>query len=125
MTAIEPIPTTRETLLAFRISGQIGKDDMHCMAEIANAAFDRHGTVDMLLIFETFAGRDTGALFDAEALKAQARSLAKVGRYVVVGAPDSARAMIEAMDAVIPVKAMTFDRGDEEKAWIELAARPA
>ena len=125
MQAIHPIPTTRETLLAFRISGKVGKEDMHGMAEMANAAFDRHGTVDMLLIFENFAGQDAGALFDAEALKAQVRSVAKVGRYVVVGAPDSARAMIEAMDAVIPVEAMTFDKGDEEKAWVELGARPA
>ena len=125
MHAIHPIPTTRESLLAFRISGKVGKEDMHAMAETANAAFDRHGTVDMLLIFESYAGRDTGALFDVEAMKAQVRSLAKLGRYVVVGAPDSARAMIETMNAVIPVEAMTFDKGDEEKAWVELGARPA
>ena len=125
MTAIHPVATTRENLLAFRISGRVDKEDMHGMAEMANAAFDRFETVDMLLIFEEFAGRDTGAMFDAEAMKAQFRSVAKVGRYVVVGAPESARTMIEAMDAVIPVKAMTFDRGDEEKAWVELGARPA
>lgn len=125
MNAIRQIQTTRENLLAFRISGKVEKDDMHEMAEMANAAFDRHGTVDMLLIFENFAGRDTGALFDGEAMKAQFRSLVNLGRYVVVGAPDSARSMIETMNSVIPVKAMTFDKGDEEKAWVELGARPA
>jgi hypothetical protein len=72
------------------------------MAEMANAAFDRHDTVDMLLIFENFAGQDTGALFDAEAMKAQFRSLANVGRYVVVGAPDSARSDDRDDGAVIP-----------------------
>jgi hypothetical protein len=125
MHAIQPIPTTRENLIAFRISGRVEKDDMHGMAEIANAAFDSHGTVDMLLIFENFEGSDAGAMFDGEAMKAQFRSLVKVGRYVVVGAPESAESMIQTMDAVIPVEAMTFDKGDEEKAWIELGARPA
>jgi len=125
MHAIHPVPTTRDNLLAFRIAGRVEKEDMHAMAEMADAAFDRFETVDMLLIFENFAGRDTGALFDGEAMKAQFRSVAKVGRYVVVGAPDSARAMIETMGSILPVKAMTFDKGDEEKAWVELDARPA
>jgi hypothetical protein len=125
MHAVHPVPTTREDLLAFRISGRVEKDDMHEMAELANAVFDRHETVDILLIFENFAGRDTGGLFDAEAMKAQFRSLSNLGRYVVVGAPDSARRMIETMGSVIPVKAMTFDKGDEEKAWVELGARPS
>jgi hypothetical protein len=125
MHAVQPVPTTRDNLLAFRISGRVEKEDMHRMAEMANAAFDRFATVDMLLVFENFAGRDTGALFDGAAMEAQFRSIANVGRYVVVGAPDSARAMIEAMGSILPVKAMTFDKGDEEKAWVELGARPA
>jgi hypothetical protein len=125
MPAIRHVPTTRDNLLAFRVSGRVGKEDMHRMAEMANAAFDRFETVDMLLIFENFAGQDTGALFDGEAMKAQFRSLANVGRYIVVGAPDSARAMIETMGSILPIKAATFDKGDEEKAWVELDARPA
>jgi hypothetical protein len=125
MQAVHPVPTTREDLLAFRITGKVEKEDMHEMAEMANAAFDRHETVDMLLIFDNFSGPDTGALFDGEAMKAQFRALTNVDRYVVVGAPDSARSMIETMGAIIPVTAMTFDKGDEEKAWVELGARPA
>ena len=125
MHAVRPVPTTRDNLLAFRISGRVEKDDMHRMAEMANAAFDRHETVDMLLIFENFAGQDMVALFDGEAMKAQFRSVANLGRYVVVGAPDSARAMIETLGSILPIKAMTFDKGDEEKAWVELDARPA
>ena len=125
MRAVHPIPTSRDTLLAFRIRGKVTKEDMHEMAERTNAAFDRFETVDMLLIFDDFAGQETGAVFDAEAMKAQFRSLLNVGRYVVVGAPESARNLIEAMGAILPVKAMTFDKGDEETAWAELDARPA
>jgi hypothetical protein len=124
MTAVLHTPTTRDDLVAFRVTGTVSKDDMHEMAERTNAAFDRHDTVDMLIVFERFDGQDTGAMFDGEAMKAQFRSLAKVGRYVVVGAPDSARSLIETMGSVLPVKAMTFDAGDEEKAWVELGARP-
>jgi len=125
MQAVHHVPTTRPNLLAFRILGKVTKEDMHQMAEMANAAFDRFETVDMLLVFDHFAGQDTGTLFDGEAMKAQFRSIMNVGRYVVVGAPESARALIEGMGAMLPVKAMTFDKGDEEKAWVELDARPA
>lgn len=124
MTAVLHTPTTRDDLVAFRVTAKVSKDDMHEMAERTNAAFDRHDTVDMLIVFERFEGQDTGAMFDGEAMKAQFRSLAKVGRYVVVGAPDSARSLIETMGSVLPVKAITYDSGDEEKAWDELGARP-
>jgi hypothetical protein len=95
------------------------------MAEMANAAFDRFETVDMLLIFDNFDGQETGALFDLESIKAQFRSIMNVGRYVVVGAPESARALIEGMGAILPLKAMTFDKSEEELAWVELEAHPA
>jgi hypothetical protein len=125
MRAVHPEPTTRENLLAFRITGKVTKEDMHHMAEMANAAFDRFETVDMLLIFDNFDGQETGALFDLESIKAQFRSIINVGRYVVVGAPESARALIEGMGAILPLKAMNFDKGEEELAWVELEARPA
>jgi hypothetical protein len=125
MRAVHPEPTTRENLLAFRITGKVTKEDMHHMAEMANAAFDRFETVDMLLIFDNFDGEETGALFDLEGIKAQFRAILNVGRYVVVGAPESARTLIEGMGAILPLKAMTFDKGEEELAWVELEARPA
>lgn len=125
MRAVHPEPTTRENLLAFRITGKVTKEDMHQMAQMANAAFDRFETVDMLLIFDNFDGEETGALFDLEGIRAQFRAILNVGRYVVVGAPESARALIEGMGAMLPLKAMTFDKGEEELAWVELEARPA
>jgi hypothetical protein len=125
MRAVHPEPTTRENLLAFRITGKVTKEDMHHMAEMANAAFDRFETVDMLLIFDNFDGEETGALFDLEGIKAQFRAILNVGRSVVVGAPESARSLIEGMGAMLPLKAMTFDKGEEELAWVELEARPA
>jgi hypothetical protein len=125
MRAVHPQPTTQPNLLAFRITGKVTKEDMHQMAQMANAAFDRFETVDMLLIFDNFDGEETGALFDLAGLKAQFRAILNVGRYVVVGAPESARALIEGMGAMLPLKAMTFDKGEEELAWVELKARPA
>jgi hypothetical protein len=124
MRAVHPVTTTRDNLLAFRITGKVTKEDMHQMAHMANAAFDRFETVDMLLIFDNFDGEETGALFDLEGIKAQFRAILNVGRYVVVGAPESARALIEGMGAMLPIKAMTFDKGEEELAWVELEARP-
>lgn len=124
MRAVHPVQTTRDNLLAFRITGKVTKEDMHEMAEMSNTAFDRFETVDMLLIFDNFDGQELGALFDIESMKAQFRSIMNVGRYVVVGAPESARALIEGMGAILPLKAMTFDKADERLAWAELGAQP-
>ena len=44
MRAVHPETTTRDNLLAFRITGKVTKEDMHHMAEMANAAFDRFET---------------------------------------------------------------------------------
>lgn len=125
MSAITPVPATRDDLYAFRISGEVGRDDMAAMARRMNDAFGRHDSVDMLLIFDDFDGRSTGAGLDPEVLKAEFRSLSNVNRYVVVGAPAAARGFLEAMGRLIPVEARTYDRGDVEKAWADLGARPA
>lgn len=122
---ISEIATDTPSVFAFRIRGTVRADDLRRMAERMNAAFDRHDTAHMLLIFDGYEGQETGAGFDWETLKAQFRSLGKVGKYAVVGAPDGARKMIETMDAINPVDAKTFDREDEAAAWRFVGSRPA
>lgn len=115
--AITRRPQPRPTLLAFEIAGKISKADIEDMARQVEAAFDTHDRIDMLLIMIDFEGMDVGAVFDREALSAQARSVRHVQKYGVVGAPTWARAMIEFSDFLSPVDAKTFDLGDEAAAW--------
>lgn len=123
--SITPIVVDNPTVYAFEIRGHVTDDDMEAMAETMNAAFDAHeGKVDMLLVFEGFQGSDRDVLFDWDVMKAQFRSLSKVDRYVVVGAPQRARSMIERGGALSPVDTYTFDSVELDKAYRLLDTSP-
>jgi len=119
------IATTRSDLYAFRIDGEVGSDEMERMAETMNEAFDKHdGKVDMLMIFEFFNGSETGSLLDGDVIASRFRSITNVDRYVVVGAPDQARSLIETMGKLMPVEPVTYPLERLDDAWRLLDAQP-
>ena len=118
--SVVEVATSREDLFAFRITKEVTHDDMTALAEYVNGIFDSHDSVDLMMIFDRYDGAEAGASLSWEALKSRFRSLVKVNRYVVVGVPESAAALIEAMGTLIPVKAETYD--EELAAWRALDA---
>jgi hypothetical protein len=110
--SIQKIGTTRPDLYAFRISGEITRDDMNDMATHMNDVFDKQEEVDMLLYFKDFEGSEAGSGLSVEALRSQFRALNSVRRYVVANAPESAGQMVEAMGKLLPVDAESFDDMD-------------
>lgn len=119
------MPTDRSDLYAFEIRGEVSEEAMESMARTMNAAFDAHEEkVDMLLVFRDFDGSEAGATFDVDVIASRLRALTNVARYVVVGAPDSANAMIETMATLMPVEAHTFPLHRLDEAWTLLGARP-
>lgn len=84
-----------------------------------------HGTIDMLIIMSNYEGAELGAAFDGYANSSMARSVAHINRYVVVGAPMLAEAMINLSGIVLPVESKTFALGEEAAAWAFLAQRPS
>ena len=124
--AVRQIATTDPNAYAFEIDGVISKAEMHAMGETMNAAFDASdGKVGLMLIFRRFESPEPGASLDWETVTSRFRSVAKLDRYVVVGAPDGAETMIQAMGKVLPLAARTFDLHEIDAAWAALGARPA
>ncbi len=115
--AVCPIPVAEPSVLAFRLTGRLGRADMAFMGGVANRAFDRLSVVDMILIFEPEAEIAFSSMASATAFRAELRALGKVRRYVTLGAPTAARWMIEVMDLVTPPDAQTFEREEEAAAW--------
>lgn len=116
----------RADLFAFEIKDRITEPDIEWMSSIVDAGMKAHDTIDMLLIMSNYEGSDLGARFDGYATKVMARSVAHIRKYVVVGAPLLARAMITLSGVVMPVETKTFDLADEADAWAYLAeAGPA
>lgn len=122
--AITQIPTDSKFVFAFRIHGEITSDDMSQMSERMNAAYDAHDQdLSLLLIFDDYRGSEFGAGLNVESIKAQFRALARLKKYVVVGAPETTASMIRTFGAFLPVDALTYDIEDEELAWREVGAR--
>lgn len=71
--AIAEVLTSRPDIFAFEVRGRIHAADIEAMARTLESAFDRLGTVDILIVMRHWDGLDMGAAFDGEALKAQAR----------------------------------------------------
>lgn len=115
--AITRLPTTRSDLFAFEVRGRIEKYDITQMARTLEAAFTRHDKVDILILVKDWEGIAAGAVFDSEALAAQARANTHVRRYAVVGAPAWASMMINLFSPLTPVEEKTFALAEEREAW--------
>ncbi|MCJ2099477.1 STAS/SEC14 domain-containing protein [Methylobacterium sp. E-046] len=116
----------RADLIAFEIKDKITKPDIEWMSAITDEAMKAHGKIDMLLIMSNYEGSALDAKFDGYANEVKVRSVAHIRKYVVVGAPMFARAMIKLSGTVIPVETKTFDLAEEAAAWAYLSeAGPA
>ncbi|WOI57090.1 STAS/SEC14 domain-containing protein [Palleronia sp. LCG004] len=121
---VREAPTTENDVFAFHIMGEVSAEDMEAMGAYMNEQFETHDNVSMLMIFDRFEGSETGASFQWETLKSRFRSLGKVDKYVVVGAPDGPSRMIEWMGKILPIEAKTFPREQTDEAWAFVGARP-
>lgn len=121
--SIAALPAMRPDLLAFEIRSKIEKEDIEWMARRVEEGFERFDTIDMMIVIPHYEGAELGAVFDAEALKAQMRSARHVRRYAVVGAPAWAEAMINLLSPLSPVEAKTFAAGEADAArrWVDEA----
>ncbi|XYD09100.1 STAS/SEC14 domain-containing protein [Methylobacterium sp. NMS12] len=112
--------TPRPDLLAFEITDKVTKPDIEWMSAITDEAMKAHDKIDMLIIMSNYEGTELAASFDSYANSVKARSVAHINRYVVVGAPTLAKAMINLSGMFLPVEAKTFDLADEAEAWAYL-----
>ncbi len=109
--------------LAFRVGGRVTEPEMKMLSDRVLEAFDQFDTIDLVLIFDRFEGAEKGAGINWPSLKARSASLWNVRAYVVAGAPDSARAMIEGIGKLLPIDARTFDTEAEARAFLEAQPR--
>ena len=115
----------RPDLLAFEIADKVTKDDIEWMSAITDEAMKTHDKIDMLIIMSNYEGTELAASLDGYANSVKARSVAHINRYVVVGAPTLAKAMINLSGLVLPVESKTFDLDEEAAAWNYLANKPS
>ena len=110
-------PSPRPDLLAFEVRGKVTKSDIAWMASAVDDAMKVFGEIDMLIIMSDFEGAELGAVLDGYAVGVEARSVAHIRRYVVVGPPAWVKAMVTFSGFVLPLETRTFDLEEENRAW--------
>ena len=78
-----PIPTSRESLCAFRITDRLDASDIRFIGQICTRAGDRFGTVDVLLQFDAIASLPPAEFW----LPLKVRRLALVGAVEALTGP--------------------------------------
>lgn len=118
---VRRVQESRPDLLTFEILGQLDGEDMRYMADQVDEAFERHGKIDMLILFRRFEGATAAAAVEPQVLKVEFASIVHVRRYGVVGAPKWADAMITMGGWVTPIDSRTFDNDEEAlaRAWMD------
>lgn len=114
---IVALDSPRPDLLVFEVRGRIERPDIEWMADRVSASFDHFDESDLLIVMRGFDGVAPGAILDLKALSTETRSLLKVRRYGVVGAPAWARVLIETARFVTPVDSRTFPEAELAEAW--------
>ncbi|WP_193176584.1 STAS/SEC14 domain-containing protein [Oricola nitratireducens] len=118
--SIRPLATDRDDLYAFEVVGRLNADDVRDTYAILMDAYDRHGTIDLMVTLEKFDGFEWRAAFEDTTRAAKTRSLKHIRRYAVVGGPGWIRSLVELFDPLFHVEMRTFGGGEEEKAlaWL-------
>ncbi|MEL6646175.1 MAG: STAS/SEC14 domain-containing protein [Pseudomonadota bacterium] len=119
------VPTTSPNVYAFRIDGHVDSDTMSALAKYMNDVFDSKDEISILFDLSGFEGADTGSILDGDVLKSRVQALSKVDKYAVIGAPEHAELMINAMNKIVPVDAQTFDKFESGAAWSFVGTKPA
>ncbi len=125
MGMISEIPSSKPNVFAFRLSGELSKDDLVSMAETMLNAFEQHPSINMLLVFDDYEGTQIAAGMHGSVLKAQLKGVSKVDKYAVVGAPGVAEKIVELSDVIMPVASASFSADELGKAWAFVGADPA
>ena len=105
------------------MSGHASAEDLEHMARPVRAALDAGEEIVLLVLLEPHPDDALGALADAATMRTCLGSLEGVSRYVVVGDPDEAEALLAGLNLVVPVEARTYDREEADEAWKYVGAR--
>lgn len=119
------IQTTSSNVFAYEIDGRLREKDIKEAVKEFTTYLEREGNVDVLARLTNFSGFDLAAVFDDELVKMKYRSLSKVSKYAVVGAPTWMQNLMELIAPLLSTKVRFFDREDEADAWDWIGARQA
>ena len=122
---IRQIPADRGDLYIFEVTGHMNAEDVRRVYATLNDAYDKLGTIDLMVKLTDYEGFDWKAAFADTTYTAKTRSLKHIRRYAVVGGPAWIRSLIDVFDPFFHVEMQTFETGQDDEALAWLNEKPA
>lgn len=120
---LREISTTDPGTLAFALTGPVTGADIEAIAPRLRTAYDRHGSVNLLMRMEA-SYRFRLDVFSKQLADLKTDALAHVERYALVGASDWVETATEWAQPLLKMDVRFFDRDDEDAAWDWLGSAP-
>ena len=121
--AIHFMPTSKDTVFAFEVNGQISAAEMPAVIKEFENYLDRHDKVRLFNRMTGFSGFDPAILLQSGLVPMKLAALQKVERYAIVGAPSWMRRIIEALEPMfVDMSIRGFSADQEAQAWLWLDA---
>ena len=119
------IQTTDDKVFAYEVNGHVSESDIKSTVAAANAAFEKHDKVNVLVRMKDFNGFDLSSLFNEDLIKTKYKSLSKVEKYAVIGPKPWMRNLLELINPLFKIETRIFETSDEQAAWDWVGANQA
>lgn len=124
-TGLRLIQTTKPSVVAFEITGQVGDAEIKTLAAAMRDAFKSHERINMFARMSGYTGFDLAAFLNEDLYTVKLKGLTKVDKYAVVDPKPWIRNWIELVNPLFKVDARIFDASEEKAAWDWVGAAPA
>jgi hypothetical protein len=116
---IEPLVSTSDKVLAFKLSGKLHDEDYKTFVPMVDDAITRHGKVRLLAMFHDFHGWDAHALWDD--IKFSTTHCNKIERIALVGETKWEEWMAKVCKPFTMAAIRYFDASqlDAARQWLE------
>ena len=120
---LEEIPTSSAGVVAFALTGPITGADIDHVAPKLSAAYENHGTVNLLMRLEGDY-RFRLDVLSGPLAQLKTEALGRIERYAVVGAPVWMQSAAGLVAPLLKLDLHFFEREDEAAAWDWVGAQP-
>lgn len=123
--SIHFLQTTNENVFAYQVEGRLRSKDVRAAVEAFKPYLERESKVNVLGKLNGFSGFDLLALFEDDYIKLNFKSMSKVDKYALIGAPGWMRNFLELVAPLTSITIRAFDPSEEDAAWEWVGARQA
>lgn len=121
--AIRMLETDKPNVVAFEIDGQITMEDVNRVIDIFRPILKNQEKICVLGRFKNYRGFDFNAVAQDSFFSFKTKTLSKVERYAVVGAPVWLENFIELLNPLFETEMKCFSSQAEDEAWAWLELR--